>query len=124
VITVAALPLRSSAGLGGFLFCTLLVVISVAVIGGAWPALAVTMLGVLAGAFFFAPSYENLGVDLQPDLVSLVAFAIVGPAAGILIGKLARLAEEQASSGRVDAALRRVATLVAVRRRQMSYSGR
>ena len=113
VITLALLPFRSSVGLGGFLFCALLVVTAVAVIGGAWPALAGVVLGVLAGAFFFAPPYENLSVYLRPDLVSLVAFAIVGPATGILIGKLAQLAEEHASSGRIEAALRRVATLVA-----------
>jgi signal transduction histidine kinase len=112
VITLALLPFRPSIGLGGFLFCALLVVTAVAVIGGAWPALAGVVLGVLAGAFFFAPPYENLGVDVRPDLVSLVAFAIVGPATGILIGKLAQLAEEHASSGRIEAALRRVATLV------------
>ena len=115
VITLALLPFRSSIGLGGFLFCELLVVTAVAVIGGARPALAGVVLGVLAGAFFFAPPYENLSVDVRPDLVSLVAFAIVGPATGILIGKLAQLAEEHASSGRVEAALRRVATLVAGR---------
>jgi K+-sensing histidine kinase KdpD len=113
VITLALLPFRSSVGLGGFLFCELLVVTVVAVIGGAWPALAGVVLGVLAGAFFFTPPYENLRVYVRPDLVSLVAFAIVGPATGILIGKLAQLAEEHASSGRVEAALRRVATLVA-----------
>ena len=113
VITLALLPFRSSIGLGGFLFCALLVVTAVAVIGGAWPALAGVVLGVLAGAFFFTPPYEKLSVYLRPDLVSLVAFAIVGPATGILIGKLAQLAEEHASSGRVEAALRRVATLVA-----------
>ncbi len=113
VITLALLPFRSSIGLGGFLFCALLVVTAVAVIGGAWPALAGVVLCVLAGAFFFTPPYENLRVYVRPDLVSLVAFAIVGPATGILIGKLAQLAEEHASSGRVEAALRRVATLVA-----------
>jgi signal transduction histidine kinase len=113
VITLALLPFRPSIGLGGFLFCALLVVIAVAVIGGAWPALAGVVLGVLAGAFFFTPPYESLRVYVRPDLVSLVAFAIVGPATGILIGKLAQLAEEHASSGRIEAALRRVATLVA-----------
>jgi len=113
VITLALLPFRSSVGLGGFLFCELLVVTAVAVIGGAWPALAGVVLGVLAGAFFFTPPYESLRVYVRPDLVSLVAFAIVGPATGILIGKLAQLAEEHASSGRIEAALRRVATLVA-----------
>jgi signal transduction histidine kinase len=113
VITLALLPFRPSIGLGGFLFCALLVVTAVAVIGGAWPALAGVVLDVLAGAFFFTPPYESLRVYVRPDLVSLVAFAIVGPATGILIGKLAQLAEEHASSGRIEAALRRVATLVA-----------
>ena len=113
MITLALLPFRPSIGLGGFLFCALLVITAVAVIGGAWPALAGVVLDVLAGAFFFTPPYESLRVYVRPDLVSLVAFAIVGPATGILIGKLAQLAEEHASSGRVEAALRRVATLVA-----------
>jgi signal transduction histidine kinase len=113
LVTLAALPFRVSLGLGGVLFCMLLVVVAVAVIGGPWPALAGVVLGILAGVFFFARPYGSLRVYLQPDLISVVAFAIVGPATGILIGKLARLAEEQASSRRVEAALRRVATLVA-----------
>ena len=113
LVTLAALPFRVSLGLGGVLFCMLLVVIAVAVVGGTWPALAGVVLGILAGAFFFTRPYGSLRVYLQPDLISLVAFAIAGPATGILIGKLARLAEEQASSRRVETALRRVATLVA-----------
>jgi signal transduction histidine kinase len=113
LVTLAALPFRVSLGLGGVLFCMLLFVIAVAVVGGPWPALAEVVLGILAGAFFFARPYGSLSVDLQPDLISVVAFAIVGPATGILIGNLARLAEEQASSRRVETALRRVATLVA-----------
>ena len=113
LVTLAALPFRVSLGLGGVLFCMLLVVIAVAVVGGTWPALAGVVLGILAGAFFFTRPYGSLRVYLHPDLISLVAFAIAGPATGILIGKLARLAEEQASSRRVETALRRVATLVA-----------
>ena len=113
LVTLAALPFRVSLGLGGVLFCMLLVVIAVAVVGGTWPALAGVVLGILAGTFFFTRPYGSLRVYLEPDLISLVAFAIVGPATGILIGKLARLAEEQASSRRVETALRRVATLVA-----------
>ncbi|MDX6334339.1 MAG: hypothetical protein QOG05_1679 [Streptosporangiaceae bacterium] len=113
LVTLAALPFRVSLGLGGVLFCILLIVMAIAVIGGTWPALAEVVLGILEGAFFFARPYGTFGLYLQPDLVSLAAFAIVGPVTGILIGKLARLAEEQASSRRVEAALRRVATLVA-----------
>ncbi len=111
--TLAALPVRSPLALGGFLFCTLLAVIAVAVIGGTPPALTGVLLGVLAGDFFFAPPYNSLDVDRRPDMVALSGFVVVGAAVAILIGELARFAEERASSGRVEAALRRVATLVA-----------
>ena len=106
LLTLAALPFHSPLVLGGFLFCMLLVVIAVAVIGGTRPALAAVVAGALARGLLFTPPFENGGVDLQPNLVSLVAFVISGAAAAILIGELAHLVEEQA-------ALRRVATLVA-----------
>jgi signal transduction histidine kinase len=106
LLTLAALWLRSSLVLGGFLFSTLLVVMAVAVIGGTWPALAGVVLGVLAREFIVVSPVEMPGVDLRPNLVSLTGFTVAGAAVSILIGKLVRLAEEQA-------ALRRVATLVA-----------
>jgi signal transduction histidine kinase len=113
LITVAALSLWPSLVLGGFLFSTMLVVIAVAVIGGPRPALATVVLGVLARVLFFAPVLTDVGRDMEPDPVSLAGFTIVGACMSILIGQLARLAEERASSGRIEAALRRVATLAA-----------
>jgi signal transduction histidine kinase len=113
LLTPALLPFRPSLGPGGFLFCMLLMVIAVAIIGGTRPAFIGVVLGVLAGEFFFAPPYDSLRVDVEPDLVALVAFVVVGAAVAILIAVLARLAGEQVSSGQVEAALRRVATLVA-----------
>jgi signal transduction histidine kinase len=106
LFTLAALPLHSPLVLGGFLFGMLLVVIAVAVIGGTRPALAGVALVVLARQFLFAPPFVNPDVDLRPNPVSMVGFAIAGATIAILIGELARLAGEQA-------ALRRVATLVA-----------
>ncbi len=114
VLTLAALPLRSSLVLGGFLFSMMLVVIAAAVLGGTLPALAAAAFGVLTRVLFFAPPFVSPRAGLQANLVSLIGFGIVGVAVAILIGVLARLAEEQASSRRVEAALRRVATLVAV----------
>jgi signal transduction histidine kinase len=113
LLRLGALPMHSRLVLGGFLFCMLLVVIAIAVIGGTWPALAGVALGALAREFLFAPPFENPGAEPRPDLISMVAFAVVGAAVAILIGELAHLAEEQAEAGRVDSALRRVATLVA-----------
>jgi signal transduction histidine kinase len=106
LLTLAALPWRSSLVLGGFLFSTLVVVIAVAVIGGMLPALTTIVLAVLAREFFFAPPFEKPGTDLRPNLVSLIGFTVAGVAVTIGIGKLAQLAQEQG-------ALRRVATLAA-----------
>ena len=114
VLTLGALPWRSSVVLGGVLFSMMLVVIVAAALGGARPALAAVVLGILARVLFFSPPFVSPGGDLQPNLVSLIGFAIAGAAVAILIGELAKLGEEQASSRRVEAALRRVATLVAV----------
>jgi signal transduction histidine kinase len=106
LLTLAALPLRSALVLGGFLFSALLVVIAVAVLGGPRPAVTAVGLSVLARVLFFGPPLISHRPDLRPNLVSLIGFAVAGAGVSILIGKLARLAEEQA-------ALRRVATLVA-----------
>ena len=114
LLTLGALPWRSSVVLGGFLFAMMLVVIVAAALGGARPALAAVVLGILARVLFFAPPFESPHAGLQPNLVSLTGFAVAGAIVAILIGELAKLAEEQASSRRVEAALRRVATLVAV----------
>jgi signal transduction histidine kinase len=113
LLTVAALPLGSSLVLGGFLFSALIVVIVVALIGGKWPALTGVVLTTLARVFLFAPPFVGSRPDLRPNVVSVVGFAVAGAAVAILIGDLAQVAEKQASSGRVEAALRRVATLVA-----------
>lgn len=113
VITLIAVVLRSSLLLGGFLFSTLLVVIVVAVIGGVRPAFTAVGLGVLTRVFCFAPFFTDVGADMLPDPVSLFGFTVVGAYVSILIGELAQLAEERAASGRVETALRRVATLAA-----------
>ena len=112
VLTLAALPLRSSLVLGGFFFRMMLVVIAAAALGGARPALATVVLGVLARELFFAPPFESPRADLRPNVISLIGFAVAGAVVAILIGELAQLAEEQASSRRVEAPLWRVATLV------------
>ena len=114
LLTLAALPLRSSLVLGGFLFSMMLVVIVAATLGGARPALTAVLLGVLTRVLFFAPPFASPRADLQPNLLSVIGFAVAGTVVAILVGRLTKLAEEQASSRRVEAALRRVATLVAV----------
>ncbi|MEY2458815.1 MAG: hypothetical protein QOG30_645, partial [Acidimicrobiaceae bacterium] len=106
LFALASLPFRSSFGLAGVLSLTLLVVAASSALGGVRPAIAGVVVGALAGAFTFAPPYGTLRVDLQGDIAALVAFVVVGVGIALLVDELAGLAEEQA-------ALQRVATLVA-----------
>jgi signal transduction histidine kinase len=106
LFTLGALLLHSPLVLGGFLFCMLLVVIAVAVVGGTRQALACMVLTAVAREVFFVAPFQNPDAGLRPNPISLVGFIIAGATVAILIGELARLAGEQA-------ALRRVATLVA-----------
>jgi signal transduction histidine kinase len=112
-MAAAMVPLRSKFGLAGFLFCALLVVIGVALLGGLRPALAAVVVSFMGGAYFFAPPYNSARVYLRLDNVPLVGFVVVGATIGILVNQLAQVAEEQAGLRRVEAALRRIATLVA-----------
>jgi len=106
IVVLGLLPFRSTVGLAAFLSGALLAIVVVAVLGGVWPALASAAVAIALGAYFFAPPYDSFSVDRQGDIVAFVGFAIVGAVVGILIDQLAGLAKQQA-------ALRRVATLVA-----------
>jgi signal transduction histidine kinase len=108
-VTLALYPFRSSLSLGGFLFCLLVLVLADAAIGGTWSALTTVAAGAVAGGVF----YNSAATGLEFDLFSLVVFVIVGAAGAVLIGELAQVAGQQASSGQAEAVVRRVATLVA-----------
>jgi signal transduction histidine kinase len=106
LIALLSVPFRSSFMLAGVLFCTLLAVFAVAVIGGAWPALVTVVAGLLAAEFILARPIGTVRVTRPGDVVALVAFAAVGGVIGLLVDDITGLAQEQA-------ALRRVATLAA-----------
>jgi signal transduction histidine kinase len=113
LIGLASVPFRSSFGLAGGLFLMMLVVAVVAVAGGVRPALAAAGASVLSGLYFLAPPVDSFAANRIGDVLALVAFSVVGIAVAILVNELARLGEQQALSRRIEAALRRVATLVA-----------
>jgi signal transduction histidine kinase len=106
LIALLSVPFRPSFMLAGVLFCTLLAVVGVAVIGGVWPALVAVVAGMLAAEFILARPIGTVRVTGPGDVVALVAFAAVGGVIGLLVDDITGLAQEQA-------ALRRVATLAA-----------
>jgi signal transduction histidine kinase len=106
IVAFGLLPFRSSVGLAAFLSGALLAILVVAVIGDVWLALVSAAVAIVLGAYFYAPPFDSLNVDRQGDVVAFVGFAVVGAVLGVLIDQLTGLAKQQA-------ALRRVATLVA-----------
>ena|GEM_PF-1392635 len=104
---------RASLGLTGFLFCALLVVVLVALVGGRAPALAAVVVGFFAAEYAFTAPYNAFRLYTRAEDAPLAVFIVVGAAVAVLIDQLARLLEEQTSLRRVESAVRRVATLVA-----------
>jgi signal transduction histidine kinase len=106
LITLLSKPFRSTFGLAGVLFCTLLAVVVVSVIGGVWPAVVAVVVELLTGEYLLAPPIGSVRVSRPGDVVALVAFGAFGAVLGLLVDDITGLAREQA-------ALRRVATLAA-----------
>jgi|tagenome__1003787_1003787.scaffolds.fasta_scaffold20989153_7 signal transduction histidine kinase len=88
------------------LFVTLLIVVLVALLGGVRPAVGAMAAGLLAQEVFFDVPYGSLTDHKPAQAAVLVAFVGIGGGIGLLVDELARLTTEQA-------ALRRIATLVA-----------
>jgi hypothetical protein len=106
IIALALVPLRPSVGLAGFLFATLLVVVAAAVMDGLLPALTSAVIAIPLGDYYFAPPTGSLAIEREGDLFVFLGFVVVAAVLGILVDQLVGMAKQQA-------ALRRVATLVA-----------
>lgn len=90
VIALALLPVRSSLGVAGELFCMLLAVVLVAVTGGWRPAVLSTVVGFLLADFLYTPPYDSLQINTAIDVVALIAFAVVAVVVGVLVDVLTR----------------------------------
>ncbi len=90
VIGLGLLPFRSSLGVASELFCMLLAVVLVAVIGGVRPAALAAVLGFLVADFLYTRPYYSLRIDQLVDLLALVAFVVVAVAIGVLVDALTR----------------------------------
>jgi signal transduction histidine kinase len=106
LVAASLIGLRPSVGLAGYLFATMLVAVAAAVTGGRWSALAAAAIAVPLGDFYFAPPYGSVTFEREGDLFVFVGFVVVVAVVGILVDQLLGLFQQQA-------ALRRVATLVA-----------
>lgn len=62
----------------GSLTPLVLAVIAAAWVGGLGPGVAATLLGLLAGAFFFFPPVHGNGIESSAQAVLLASFAVAG----------------------------------------------
>lgn len=98
-LTVAALPLHSVLVRGGFQFFALVLVVTLAVVGGMRPALTALLVTVLGQVCYFASPFANPSVGLLPGVIALVGLAIAGVVVASLTGSLAHLVVEQTAAG-------------------------
>lgn len=101
-LAAVSLPLLTWVLLHGFetralhitLFAYLLTAVSVAAVGGVWPAMAAAIAGFLLANWFFTPPVRTWTIADADDLFSLFTFLVVSVAVGYLVGVAARRSAE------------------------------
>jgi K+-sensing histidine kinase KdpD len=91
----------------------LLAVVPVAIVWGVRQAMVASLLSTMAFAYLFLPPRGSLAVDDSRSLLVLLALLVTSVVVGELAARLRRRARESARLAEEQAALRRVATLVA-----------
>ena len=86
----------------------LLVVVIVASVAGTWPAVLAAGLAFLAWNFFFLPPYHTFAIRDPKDLLSLVAFLVVGVAMGVQTGRMRDRQAKAEARGRETELLNRL----------------
>jgi signal transduction histidine kinase len=118
--------LRDVVSLPSQMLLYLLAVVVVALVGGLVPAVAAAVAAAALLAYYFIPPLHTFAVADPNEVVALVAFLLVAAAASTVVGVAARRREAEATAtasaesreelrrlAEEQAALRRVATLVA-----------
>jgi len=111
-MTVALSGVRDSLGLQNALLCYLLLVIVVATVGGAWPAVVASVGGFLLLNWFFAPPIHTFTIGNARDLLALGVFLVVGAVISALVDLAARRSSDAYRARSEAQALARMASLV------------
>jgi signal transduction histidine kinase len=126
LLTLGLAQLRDVVSLPSQMLLYLLAVVVVALVGGLVPAVAAAVAAAALLAYYFIPPLHTFAVADPNEVVALVAFLLVAAAASAVVGVAARRREAEATAtasaesreelrrlAEEQAALRRVATLVA-----------
>jgi two-component system sensor histidine kinase KdpD len=110
VSTVVFLPGRDMFAKGQWSLLYLLVILLVAIAAGAGPAVVAALLSFLAWNFFFLPPYHTFAIHDPKDLLSLVAFLVVGVIVGVMAGRMRERQERAVAREREAVTINRVST--------------
>jgi signal transduction histidine kinase len=113
VVSVAVQLLKAYVPVLSLSVLYLLAVLPVAIVWGVPFAVVASLLSTVAYAFLFLPPVGTLAVTQVRDLTPLAVFLVVAVVVGELAGRSRQEARESARLTEEQAALRRVATLVA-----------
>ena len=111
-LTYGLSRVRATVGLQNALLCYLLLVVTVATIGGAWPAVVASVLGFALLNWFFAPPIHTFTIANGRDLLALVAFLVVAGVISALVDLAARRRSDAYRARTEAAALARMAGMV------------
>jgi len=104
LLTFVLEAVRGSVSLESVLLLYLMVVVSVAALGGIMPGLAAALAADLLANYFFVPPYGTLHIQAQDHLVALLVFVAVAAVVSILV-ELASRRREDAARNRAEADL-------------------
>ena len=96
LLTLVLITAREGLGLPGALLIFLLAVVTIAAIGGVWPALAASVAAFLLANWYFIPPLHQLTIHEGKDLIALVAFLLVAGLVSALVNAAARRSAEAA----------------------------
>jgi two-component system sensor histidine kinase KdpD len=102
LLTVVLASVRQHVQLSGVLLAFLLLVVSVAIVGGIWPAVATALAAFVVANYYFTPPFYTFTIYETHNLLALVVFVIVAAIVSGLVSLAARRETEATRAAAVN----------------------
>lgn len=89
-LTAVLVPSRDGLALASMVLLYLVVVVTVAVVGGLWPGLAAALASDLLVNFFFVPPYGTFTVEHRDNVITLLVYVAVAATVAVAVDLAAR----------------------------------
>jgi two-component system sensor histidine kinase KdpD len=96
LLTIVLAVLRPNLNLTSDLLLYLVLVVAVALIGGAYPGIAAAIVASLLVNYYFTPPIHRFTIDARDNVIALVAFIVVAAAVSAVVDLAARRTAEAA----------------------------